>query len=108
MTDLVTPHGRDTLSPLLAEKSERAELKNKARDLTIVPMTSREKSDLLLLSMGAYTPLEGFMGELDWQGACQDTKLENGVFWPVPVVSGAFIRTSTLINRSLIDCEWCI
>ena len=33
--------------------------KKKARDLTMVPMSSREKSDLLLPFMGAYTPLEG-------------------------------------------------
>ena len=102
MIDLVPPHGRDILSPLLAEKSERAELKNKARDLTMVPMSSREKSDLLLLSMGAYTPLEGFMGELDWQGACQNMKLENGVFWPVPVTLSA---TSDLADRIRIGQE---
>ena len=102
MIDLVPPHGRDTLSPLLAENSERAELKNKASGLTVVPMSSREKSDLLLLSMGAYTPLEGFMGELDWQGACQDMKLENGVFWPVPVTLSA---TAELADRIQIGQE---
>ena len=89
MIDLVPPHGGDTLLPLLAPKSHRAELKNKARGLMVVPMSSREKSDLLLLSMGAYTPLQGFMGEADWQSVCQDMKLENGLFWPVPVTISA-------------------
>ena len=57
MIDLVPPHGRNALLPLLAENQERAKLKNKARSLSVVPMSSREKSDLLLLSMVAYTPL---------------------------------------------------
>jgi sulfate adenylyltransferase len=35
--------------------------------------------------MGAYTPLYGFMGEADWQGVCEDMKLANGLFWPIPI-----------------------
>ena len=65
-------------------------------------MSSREKSDLLLLSMGAYTPLTGFMGESDWQGACQGMKLENGLFWPVPVTLSA---TSDLADSIQIGQE---
>ena len=42
------------------------------------------------------------MGELDWQGACQDMKLENGVFWPVPVTLSA---TSELADRIRIGQE---
>ncbi len=85
MIDLVPPHGRDTLLPLLAHADDRAALKEKSGGLKVVPMTSREKSDLLLLAMGAYTPLEGFMGEADWRGVCREMKLENGLFWPIPV-----------------------
>jgi len=48
-------------------------------------LTSREASDLLMLAMGAYTPLQGFMGEADWRGSCLDMKLESGIFWPMPI-----------------------
>jgi len=48
-------------------------------------MTSREVSDVLMLAMGAYTPLDGFMGQADWHGVCVDMKLESGVFWPIPI-----------------------
>ena len=48
-------------------------------------MTSREMCDLLMLSMGAYTPLDGFLGQADWQSVCTDMKLENGTFWPIPI-----------------------
>ncbi|MEC9151441.1 MAG: sulfate adenylyltransferase, partial [Pseudomonadota bacterium] len=44
-----------------------------------------ELSDLFMLGMGAYTPLDGFMREADWRGACVDMKLANGLFWPIPI-----------------------
>jgi sulfate adenylyltransferase len=38
-----------------------------------------------MLGMGAYTPLDGFMGQDDWRGACVDMRLSNGLFWPIPI-----------------------
>ena len=48
-------------------------------------LSSREVSDLLMLGMGAYTPLDGFMGHDDWRGTVVDMRLSNGVFWPIPI-----------------------
>jgi sulfate adenylyltransferase len=48
-------------------------------------MTSRETSDFLMMAMGAYTPLTGFMGYEDWRSCCTDMKLTNGLFWPIPI-----------------------
>ena len=85
MNDLVPPHGSKTLLPLLAPECKHLALKEKATNLTQVPMTSREKSDLLLLAMGAYTPLKGFLGEADWRGSCEEMRLASGLFWPIPI-----------------------
>ena len=38
-----------------------------------------------MLAMGAYTPLDGFMGHDDWRGSCLDMKLTSGLFWPIPI-----------------------
>lgn len=85
MSKLVEPHGGEGLKALLAPSSERAAELQRAQGLTRVPMTSREVSDVLMLAMGAYTPLDGFMGQADWRGVCVDMKLENGIFWPIPI-----------------------
>ncbi|RPH95771.1 MAG: sulfate adenylyltransferase [Lysobacterales bacterium] len=85
MSKLVEPHGGKGLKALLAPQTERAGELARARGLIQVPMTSREVSDLLMLAMGAYTPLHGFMNETDWRGSCLDMKLANGVFWPIPI-----------------------
>ena len=85
MTQLVAPHGGGQLKPLLISEAERAEERKRARTLKQVPMTSRETSDLIMLAMGAYTPLDGFMGHDDWLGACVDMRLADGTFWPIPI-----------------------
>ena len=38
-----------------------------------------------MMAMGAYTPLDGFMGKGNWRRVCLDMKLKNGVFWPIPI-----------------------
>ncbi|MEK9754245.1 MAG: sulfate adenylyltransferase [Rhodospirillaceae bacterium] len=89
MSKLVEPHGGKGLKPLLAPEAERAEELARAKTLKQVPMTSREVSDVLMLSMGAYSPIDGFMGEADWRGSCVDMTLADGVFWPIPVTLSA-------------------
>ena len=85
MSHLVQPHGGEGLKPLLAPETERADEVARAKHLKKIPMSSKETSDVLMLSMGAYTPLDGFMGRDDWHGVCANMKLANGLFWPIPV-----------------------
>jgi sulfate adenylyltransferase len=85
VSKLVSPLGGKGLKALLAPRRERAEELVRAGGLRKVPMTSREVSDVLMMAMGAYTPIDGFMGEADWRGVCLEMKLKNGTFWPIPV-----------------------
>jgi sulfate adenylyltransferase len=85
MPQLVPPHASKTVKPLLLPESERAEECKRASTLKQVPLDSRAVSDVFMLAMGAYTPLDGFMGHVDWRGSCLDMKLANGVFWPIPI-----------------------
>ena len=85
MPTLIAPHGNAALKPLLLPDGERAEALTRARGLKKLPLSSREVSDLFMLAMGAYSPLDGFMGRADWRGACLDMRLENGLFWPLPI-----------------------
>jgi len=85
MSNLVPPHGADSLKQLLLPAIERAEEAKRAKRLVQVPLSSREVSDLLMLGMGAYTPLDGFMGEADWRSCSERMTLANGTFWPIPI-----------------------
>jgi len=82
---LVNPHGGGSLRPLLLEgQALQAELA-RARTLPKVKVSSREKGDIIMLGIGGFTPLEGFMTHADWQGVCDGMKMANGLFWPIPI-----------------------
>ncbi len=85
MSTLVPPHGGGSLKPLLIPTAERADELRRAATLVKVPLSSREVSDLFMLAMGAYTPLDGFMGEDDWRGCCTAMMTGDGTFWPIPI-----------------------
>ncbi len=82
---LVPPHGSDELIILLLEGAEREAELNRAKGLKQVSVSSRESGDLIMLGIGGFTPLTGFMGEADWRGVCADMKMTNGLFWPIPI-----------------------
>ena len=86
---LVPPHGSDTLMPLLAEGEEKARLLEKAKSLPQLKLSSREVGDLIMLGIGGFTPLTGFMGSKDWKGVVTEMKLESGIFWPIPITLSA-------------------
>ncbi|RME21955.1 MAG: sulfate adenylyltransferase [Deltaproteobacteria bacterium] len=91
MGKLVSPHGSKELKPLLLPGDQRAEELKKAEKLKKVPMTTRETSDLIMMGIGAFTPLDGFMGHDDWKGVCDDYRMpsKNGLFWPIPITLSA-------------------
>lgn len=85
MIGLVKPHGSDTLKPLLLEGEALAFELRHAAGLPRIKMVSREVGDLIMLGIGGFTPLEGFMGEADWRGVCDRMTLSTGLFWPIPI-----------------------
>jgi len=83
---LVNPLGKEKkLKPLLLSPKEVAEEKKRAKELTVVTLASRETADLIMMGIGGFTPLDGFMGQADWKGSVGDMKLTDGTFWPIPV-----------------------
>ena len=91
MHNLILPHGGGELRPLLLEGAARREELARAERLKRLPMTSRETSDLIMMGIGAFTPLDGFMGREDWRGCCESYSLptRNGLFWPIPITLSA-------------------
>src|SRR5262252_192776 len=95
MTQLVPPHRSEQVKPLLMPEPHREEQRKRAQTLKKISLDSRTVSDLFMLGMGAYTPLDGFMGHDDWRGSCRDMKLTSGVFWPIPITLS--------VNKDLAD-----
>ena len=66
MTNLVPPHGRRLL-PLLVVEEERQQGLEEAKILPGVRLSSKEASDLIMLAMGAFSPLGGFLKKQDYE-----------------------------------------
>ena len=85
MSKLVAPHGGKGLVCALLEGSAReAELK-KAAGLKQIEISARAKGDLIMMGIGGFSPLAGFMKKADWKGVCENFQMADGTFWPVPI-----------------------
>ena len=83
---LVKPHGKQKkLMPLLLTGEGLNEEKKKAKTLTEVRVASRESADLIMMGIGGFSPLTGFMGHDDWKGVCDKYLMADGTFWPIPI-----------------------
>ena len=109
MAQLVPPHHSEVVKPLSLPQGQRLEEHKRAEKLKKIPLNSRTVSDLLMLAMGAYTPLDGFMGHDDWRSACLDMKLSSGVFWPIPITLSIEADLANSIRAeeevALVDAE---
>jgi sulfate adenylyltransferase len=85
MPGLVRPHGGRSLKPLMPAGEPLAAERARAGSLRPVRVTSREKGDLIMLGIGGFTPLDGFMTHADWQGVCDGYRTASGLFWPIPI-----------------------
>jgi sulfate adenylyltransferase len=89
MSTLVKPHGGGELKPLLLEGDALAAEQARAAGLTKINVSSREAGDIIMLGIGGFTPLDGFMTRADWEGVCDGMKMANGLFWPIPITLSA-------------------
>ena len=89
MSILVEPHGGGELKPLLLEGKALAAEKERAAGLKTITVSSREVGDLIMLGIGGFTPLDGFMTHADWEGVCDGMRMASGLFWPIPITLSA-------------------
>ena len=85
MSKLVPPHGGKGLVCCLLEGKALEDEKKKAAGLKQIEISSRAKGDLIMMGIGGFSPLTGFMGKADWKSVCEKMLLADGTFWPVPV-----------------------
>jgi sulfate adenylyltransferase len=78
------PHGGKLVNRVL-EGRAREELLERAPRLPRVPLNSRQLSDVELIAVGAFSPLEGFLGRTDYESVLANQRLANGLPWTIPV-----------------------
>ena len=81
---LIPPYGGQLID-LLVSSEEREELVARANTLSSIQLTERSLCDLELLATGGFSPIQGFMGEEDFQRVIEEMRLSSGVIFPIPI-----------------------
>ena len=82
---LTAPHG-GSLVNLVVDSKRREELRAGSKNWLSWDLTPRQMCDLELLMNGGFSPLQGFMGQADYESVCSSMRLKNGSVWPIPIV----------------------
>jgi sulfate adenylyltransferase len=98
MSNLIPPHGGKGLTCCLLEGAALEAEKTKAEGLKKIEISPREKGDLIMMGIGGFSPLTGFMTKADWKGVCDDFLMTDGTFWPIPVTLSADKADADAIN----------
>jgi len=83
---------------LLLEGDELAAERRRAHALLKLTISSRERGDLIMLGIGGFTPLGGFMTRADWEGVCDGCRTATGLFWPIPITLSVDTATADSIR----------
>ena len=72
------PHGGRLVNRLVAS--------DKTDGMLAVQVSGDLRNDIENIADGVFSPLEGFVGERDFQSIVKNGRLENGLAWTVPIV----------------------
>ena len=78
------PHG-GVLKDLYLGEEEAKQEQERARDFKSWDLTDRQICDIELLLNGAFSPLEGFLTEAEYDAVVSDMHLPSGILWPMPI-----------------------
>lgn len=83
-TVLISPYGGELVDLLVLDEG-RIELVHRANELPSIQLTPRSLCDLELLSTGAFSPLDRFMGQADYRRVLGEMRLNDGTLFPIPI-----------------------
>jgi sulfate adenylyltransferase len=89
----IPAHGGRLINRMV-EGMERDRLLNRAAELTKLSLTRRKLCDIEMLAVGAYSPLEGYMGRKDYETVVTSMHLANGLPWSIPITFRADKKTA--------------
>ncbi|HWP49790.1 MAG TPA: sulfate adenylyltransferase [Candidatus Limnocylindrales bacterium] len=84
MVHSILPHGGRLINRVL-EGEQRQNALDRIERMERIYLSNREISDLEMIAVGAFSPLEGFMGREDYESVVYRMRLANGLPWTIPI-----------------------
>ena len=82
---LITPSGGRLVDLVVHDPDERRSLLEKARSLPVVTLSLRAQYDLEMLAVGAFSPLDRFMSQEEYESVLYEMRLQGGALFPIPL-----------------------
>jgi sulfate adenylyltransferase len=80
----IPPHG-GTLINRIATPEQRQSFLAEAPAMPHLRLSERTQSDLELIAVGGFSPLQGFMSQQEYLAVVRDMHLPNGLPWTIPI-----------------------
>lgn len=80
----IQPHGGILINREIKESEKKEELK-RAENMASITISNWSISDLELIGIGGFSPLDGFMGEKDYINVLKEMRLVNKLVWSIPI-----------------------
>ncbi|MGK7876418.1 MAG: sulfate adenylyltransferase [Xenococcaceae cyanobacterium] len=97
----IAPHGGQLINRI-ATPAERQEFLDQADHLPKVQLDHRATSDLVMIAIGGFSPLNGFMEQADYEKIVDDMRLVNGIIWSIPIT----LSVSEEVAEPLKEGDW--
>jgi len=97
----IPPYGGQLVN-LIVNDAERRELTEYANKLPSLQLSPRSLCDIELLSVGAFSPLDRFMGKADYAGVVKEMRLANGTLFPIPITLPVADASSIQVGRDIV------
>ena len=97
---LISPYGGKLVN-LVVDDEERVGLIGYASELPSLQLSPRSLCDIELLAVGAFSPLDRFMGKADYTRVVEEMRLADGILFPIPVTLPAADTRSIQVGRDI-------
>lgn len=91
---LIAPHGGKLVNRILPA-DQAAKARQEASSLPAITLTAKQACDLEMIAIGAFSPLQGFVGQADFESICKNLRFSNtrkardldgdGLPWSIPI-----------------------
>lgn len=97
----IAPHGGQLINRI-ATAALQQEFLAQADTLPRIEIDDRTTSDLVMIAIGAFSPLAGFMGQADYTAVVNTMHLTSGLPWSIPIT----LSVAEDVAASLQEGSW--
>ncbi|MCT7961855.1 sulfate adenylyltransferase [Laspinema sp. D1] len=99
--DAIAPHGGHLINRIVSP-AQKQEFLAQSETMPRLQLSDRALCDLILIAIGGFSPLTGFMDQKDYDPVVTDMRLANGLPWSVPIT----LPVSEEIAEPLKEGSW--